>query len=153
MEFNNFTNELLKDYTDETTEPVTEAAATTMTQDDIGDFFYEDYAAAMYVAREITYDLVSDEATADALLAKAEDWEDDEYLALESLIVDALEGANEHYAAMHYRHNVGLAIGISDRVDAKGKAIADKILADTTNDKVSILFLAVNALVVNGYLY
>ena len=150
MEFNNFTDELLKDYTDKTTEPVAEAATSTV---DYYDLFDEDQTAAMYAAREIVYSLVEDAETAKKLSEWGESLELDEQDALDSLIANALEGANEHEAVMDYYHNTGLPVHIADKVDANHKAIVDKLLADPSTNKHDVLFAAINTLVLNGYLY
>ena len=118
------------------------------------DLFDEDASAAMYAAREIVYSLVGDAETAQKLSDWGADLEPDEQDALDSLIADALEGANEHEAMMDYYHDHGLKLTISDRVDAKNKDIIDKELANASDDdKHQILSTAINSLVLNGYLY
>jgi len=150
MEFNNFTDELLKDYTDDTAEPVTEAAANTV---DYYDFFDINNRAALYAAREIVYSLVSDAESAKKLSEWGESLELDEQDALDSLIANALEGANEHEAMQDYIHNTGLPVYQADNADANAKATVDKLLADPSTDKYDVLFAAINTLVLNGYLY
>ncbi len=150
MEFNNFTDELLKDYTDETTEPVTEAASDI---EDYYDLFDENAPAALYAAREIVYSLVDDAETAKKLSEWGEDLELDEQVALDSLIANALEGANEHEAVRDYINNTGLPVYMADKVDANAKAIVDKLLADPKTNKYDVLFAAINMLVLDGYLY
>lgn len=118
------------------------------------DLFDEDASAAMYAAREIVYSLVGDAETAEKLSNWGADLELDEQDALDSLIADALEGANEHEAMMDYYHDHGLRIIIADQVDAKTKNLIDKELAKASDDdKRQLLFNAINSLVLNGYLY
>jgi len=117
------------------------------------DLFDESAPAAMYAAREIVYSLVGDAETAKKLSDWGADLELDEQDALDSLIADALEAANEHEAMMDYYHNPGLRITISNKVDAKNKELIDKELANASDDdKHQILFNAINSLVLNGCL-
>ena len=118
------------------------------------DLFDEDAPAAMYAAREIVYSLVEDAETAQELSDWGADLEPEEQDALDSLIADALEGANEHEAMMDYYHDRGLKILIADQVDAKNKNLIDNELAKASDDdKHQLLFNAINSLVLNGYLY
>jgi len=118
------------------------------------DLFDKSAPAAMYAAREIVYSLVGDAESAEKLSDWGADLEPDEQDALDSLIADALEAANEHEAMMDYYHDHGLKITISDQVDAKNKNLIDKELANASeDDKHQLLFNAINSLVLNGYLY
>lgn len=118
------------------------------------DLFDENAPAAMYAAREIVYSLVDDAGTAQDLSDWGTDLDPEEQDALDSLIADALEGANEHEAMMDYYHDHGLKITISNQVDAKNKNLIDNELAKASDDdKHQLLFNAINSLVLNGYLY
>lgn len=123
------------------------------------DEFYgalEDNAPAqMYVAREIVYSLVDDGASAQKLAAWGEGLEFDEQLALDSLIADALEGANEHMAMMDYLNDKSLPVNLSDELDEKGRQNMDALLASckTEQEKLDLLFQAINFLALDGYLY
>lgn len=114
----------------------------------------DDPAAQMYIAREIVYSLVDDAESAQKLSAWGDSLEFDEQVALDSLIADALEGANEHEAMMDYLDDRTLPITLSTKVTNATKQAMDNILANckTEQQKLDVLFIAINRLVLDGYL-
>lgn len=114
----------------------------------------DDPASQMYIAREIVYSLVDDAESAQKLSAWGDSLEFDEQVALDSLIADALEGANEHEAMMDYIDDRTLPITLSNKTTDATKRAMDNILAACTTEqqKLDVLFIAINHLVLDGYL-
>lgn len=114
----------------------------------------DDPAAQMYIAREIVYSLVDNAESAQKLSAWGDSLEFDEQVALDSLIADALEGANEHEAMMDYIDDRTLPITLSNKTTNATKQAMDNILAacKTEQQKLDVLFIAINRLVLDGYL-
>jgi len=133
-------------------------------QDEVKENLTEDYQddltdepeKAMYIAREITYPFAYDATSAAELYGWGVDFglEEDELLALDSLIADALTGANEHEAALAYMHDKGLPVTISFKINNADKKVADEMIAKckTDDEKKKLLFTAINCLVLDGYL-
>ena len=116
------------------------------------DFFDDNIPACAYTTVAIIYDLVDDEESADALLDKCADWDEDEVLAVSDIIADALTNANEHHAAMNYRHSRQLDTSEEYKISADDKDFIDKVLANPSTDKIRMLHYAINILVLDGYL-
>lgn len=78
----------------------------------------------------------------------------DEQVALDSLIADALEGANEHEAMMDYIDYRTLPVTLSFKLNKAGKQTMNALLASckTKKEKLDLLFQAINFLVLDGYL-
>ena len=110
--------------------------------------------AQMYVAREIVYSLVGDDESAQKLSAWGDSLEFDEQVALDSLIADALEGANEHEAMRDYINDRTLPVTLSSKLDDTGKQTMDALIASCASEqeKLDLLFQAINLLVLDGYL-
>ena len=115
----------------------------------------ESHSAQMYVAREIVYSLVDDEASARKLAAWGETLDLDEQSALESLIADALEAVDEHEAAWDYRNGESLPLSIAFDVDDTGKQNMDALLASckSEQEKRDLLLQAMDCLISAGLLY
>lgn len=109
----------------------------------------------MYIARKIVYGLVDDETSAQKLAAWGETLDLDEQLALESLIVDALEAVNEHEAAWDYLNDKSLPLYISESADEPGKQNMDALLASckSEEEKQDLLLQAMYCLIGAGLLY
>ena len=106
----------------------------------------------MYIAREIVYGLVDDEASARKLAAWGETLDLDEQLALDSLIADALEAADEHEAAWDYLNDRSLPLTIAFDVDDTGKQNMDALLASckSEQEKRDLLLQAMDCLIGAG---
>ena len=106
----------------------------------------------MYIAREIVYGLVDDEASARKLAAWGETLDLDEQLALDSLIADALEAADEHEAAWDYLNDRSLPLTIAFDVDDTSKQNMDALLASckSEQEKRDLLLQAMDCLIGAG---
>jgi len=115
----------------------------------------EDHSVQMYIARKIVYGLVDDEASAQKLAAWGETLDLDEQLALDSLIADALEAANEHEALWDYLNDKSLPLDISEKADEPGKQNMDALLASckSEEEKKDLLLQAMDCLIGAGLLY
>ncbi len=109
----------------------------------------------MYIARKIVYGLVDDEASAQKLAAWGETLDLDEQLALDSLIADALEAANEHEVIWDYLNDKSLPLDISEKADEPGKQNMDALLASckSEEEKKDLLLQAMDCLIGAGLLY
>ena len=146
-----FTDCLIEEY-------LTEASSTSGNSNKIDwfDFFDGNPKAAIYAAREITYKLVSNPKQAKALYKKMEqdlELDEDELIALDSLLADALEGANYNREAMNYAHNRHLPLTLSYKTDTKTQEyINDGLRSASRAELISILADAINTLVLDDYL-
>lgn len=148
-----FTDWLIEEYLTESTTLVPTSAPGSS---EWFNFFDENPVAAIYTARAITYDLVKTPRSAKALYNMMErdgDWEPDELLALESLLCDALEGANYDRDALVYAHNRCLPLAMAFKIDGDTKRDIEQILKKLTRDeKLSLLWTTINTLVLNDYI-
>lgn len=116
----------------------------------LGTEIFDSGEAAMYVAREMTYDLVGEPKDAVKLAKWGDnvvDLIDDEPLILGDLIRAALVAGNWHYEAESYGWD-RLPVNWSSFVDRTEKAQMDKYIkaCRSRQDKLHLLFLAINNL-------
>lgn len=148
-----FTDRLIEEYITESASLVPTSAPDSS---EWFNFFDENPVATIYTARAITYDLVKTPRSAKALYNMMEregDWEPDELLALESLLGDALEGANYDRDALVYAHNRRLPLAMAFKIDGDTKRDIERVLKKLTRDeKLSLLWTTINTLVLNDYI-
>ena len=114
----------------------------------LGTEIFDSGEAAMYVAREMTYNLVGEPKDAVKLAKWGETrLMDDEPLILGDLINDALVAGNWHEEAKDYGWNK-LPIGWSRYISDEEKLQMDEYISacKTRQDKLHLLFLAINNL-------
>ena len=121
---------------------------------DAGDEFTS-INGAMYVARELVYYFVDDANEAEQLIDWAENtnlnWDGPELNALDTLIVNALEGANEHEAAFEY-HQGNFPIHLANKIDRTELNAMDALINSCTDDnqRKSLLYTAMHYLNLEG---
>lgn len=105
--------------------------------------------SAVYVAVELTYSLVYNAQTALRLYKWAETtgFTNGELLALDDLIANALEGANEHDAMKDYCHsNINFPISWAWSISDNDTKLMDELIKSckTVQQKRQLLFIAIN---------